>query len=168
MYLASAAEVKVMKRELDFKLEQLNERRVELKQDLEMIKSEKNEIQRQKTQLKRDEQNLKEKYSDFLSDTAEGRTALEAARRIESNLEEKRKRIDLAVDNLTNERILLRHERQAVQNLQLQNTPMGANDSFDMTHLPPLQSTLSSVLVDQDSFQADEFLNSLPPLNFTI
>ena len=153
-----------MKRELDFKLEQLNERRVELKQDLEMAKSERSEIQRQKAQLKRDEQSLKEKYSDFLSDTAEGRTALEAARRIEGNLEEKRKRIDLAVENLKNERVLLRHERQAVQNLQLQ-APMGANDSFH--NLSPLQPALSSLMID-DSFQADEFLNSLPPLNFTI
>ena len=41
-----------MKRELDFKLEQLNERRAELKQDQELVKSEKIEILRQKDQLK--------------------------------------------------------------------------------------------------------------------
>ena len=41
-----------MKRELDFKLEQLNERRAELKQDQELVKSEKMEISRQKDQLK--------------------------------------------------------------------------------------------------------------------
>ena len=92
-----------MKRELDFKLEQLNERRAELKSDLEMMKSERSEVQRQKAQLKRDEESLKSKYSDFLSDTAEGRTALEAAKRIESQLEEKRQRIDMAVENLKSE-----------------------------------------------------------------
>ena len=41
-----------MKRELDFKLEQLNERRAELKQDQELVKAEKIEISRQKDQLK--------------------------------------------------------------------------------------------------------------------
>ena len=49
---AAAAESRVMKRELDFKLEQLNERRAELKQDQELVKSEKIEISRQKDQLK--------------------------------------------------------------------------------------------------------------------
>ena len=113
--LASAAESRVMKRELDFKLEQLNERRAELKSDLEMMKSERAEVQRQKTQLKRDEESLKSKYSDFLSDTAEGRTALEAAKRIESQLDEKRQRIDMAIENLKSERLLLRHERQVCE-----------------------------------------------------
>ena len=114
-YSASAAESRVMKRELDFKLEQLNERRAELKSDLEMMKSERAEVQRQKTQLKRDEESLKSKYSDFLSDTAEGRTALEAAKRIESQLDEKRQRIDMAIENLKSERLLLRHERQVCE-----------------------------------------------------
>ena len=41
-----------MKRELDFKLEQLNERRAELKQDQELVKAEKIEISRHKDQLK--------------------------------------------------------------------------------------------------------------------
>lgn len=109
-----------MKRELDFKLEQLNERRAELKSDLEMMKSERAEVQRQKTQLKRDEESLKSKYSDFLSDTAEGRTALEAAKRIESQLDEKRQRIDMAIENLKSERLLLRHERQVCE---LENKP---------------------------------------------
>lgn len=109
-----------MKRELDFKLEQLNERRAELKSDLEMMKSERAEVQRQKTQLKRDEESLKSKYSDFLSDTAEGRTALEAAKRIESQLDEKRQRIDMAIENLKSERLLLRHERQVCD---LENRP---------------------------------------------
>jgi len=118
--LASAAESRVMKRELDFKLEQLNERRAELKSDLEMMKSERAEVQRQKTQLKRDEESLKSKYSDFLSDTAEGRTALEAAKRIESQLDEKRQRIDMAIENLKSERLLLRHERQVCE---LENKP---------------------------------------------
>ena len=109
-----------MKRELDFKLEQLNERRAELKSDLEMMKSERAEVQRQKTQLKRDEESLKSKYSDFLSDTAEGRTALEAAKHIESQLDEKRQRIDMAIENLKSERLLLRHERQVCE---LENKP---------------------------------------------
>ena len=68
-----------MKRELDFKMEQLNERRAELKQDTELIKQEKIEVSRQKDQLKRDEERLRAKYADFLSDTAEGRTALEGS-----------------------------------------------------------------------------------------
>lgn len=76
-FLAMAAESRVMKRELDFKMEQLNERRAELKQDTELIKQEKVEVSRQKDQLKRDEERLRAKYADFLSDTAEGRTALE-------------------------------------------------------------------------------------------
>lgn len=161
---ASAAESRVMKRELDFKLEQLNERRAELKSDLEMMKSERSEVQRQKTQLKRDEESLKSKYSDFLSDTAEGRTALEAAKRIESQLDEKRQRIDMAIENLKSERLLLRHERQAVQNIQFNNSALG---DLGGDVLPPFQKPTMSALMIDDSFQADEFLNSLPPLNLT-
>ena len=41
-----------MKRELDFKLEQLNERRAELKQEVELVKSERVDLTRQKDQLK--------------------------------------------------------------------------------------------------------------------
>ena len=107
-----------MKRELDFKLEQLNERRAELKQDQEHVKAEKIEVTRQKDQLKRDEERLRVKYADFLSDTAEGRTALEAAKRIESRLDEKKATIENAFETLKNERLLLRQERQAVHTLQ--------------------------------------------------
>ena len=67
----------------------------------------------------------------------------------------------MAIENLKNERVLLRHERQAVQNLQLA-VPVGAHDSFE--HLPPLQPTLSSLMVD-DSLQAEDFLNSLPRID---
>lgn len=160
---ASAAESRVMKRELDFKLEQLNERRAELKTDLEMMKSERAEVARQKSHLKRDEESLKAKYSDFLSDTAEGRTALEAAKRIESQLDEKRQRIDMAIENLKSERLLLRHERQAVQNVQFNNSALG---DFGHDSLAPLKPTMSALMID-DSLQADDFLNSLPPLNLT-
>ena len=41
-----------MKRELDFKLEQLNERRAELKQEVEMVKGERADVTRHKDQLK--------------------------------------------------------------------------------------------------------------------
>merc|ERR1712123_91738 len=90
---AAQAESRVMKRELDFKLEQLNERRAELKQEVEMVKGERADVTRHKDQLKREEERLRAKYADFLSDTAEGRTALEAAKRIESRLDEKRQTV---------------------------------------------------------------------------
>ena len=61
---------------------------------------------------------MRAKYADFLSDTAEGRTALEAAKRIESRLDEKRATIEHAFETLKNERLLLRQERQAVHTLQ--------------------------------------------------
>ena len=71
-----------------------------------------------KFKFQRDEERLRAKYADFLSDTAEGRTALEAAKRIESRMDEKKATIEHAFETLKNERLLLRQERQAVHTLQ--------------------------------------------------
>ena len=105
--------------------------------------------------MQRDEERLRAKYADFLSDTAEGRTALESAKRIESRLDEKRATVEHAYETLKNERLLLRQERQAVHTLQTAQ-PNNLNNSFNELFPPVL---------GLDVGLNDDVLNqSLPPL----
>jgi len=72
------------------------------------LRIEKDEINRQKNQIRREEESIRIKYSDFLSDSAEGRNALEAAKRIEVRSNEKLKDAKNAIQTLKQERELLR------------------------------------------------------------
>merc|ERR1711892_150583 len=162
---AAQAESRVMKRELDFKLEQLNERRAELKQEVEMVKGERADVTRHKDQLKRDEERLRAKYADFLSDTAEGRTALEAAKRIESRLDEKRQTVEHAFETLKNERLLLRQERQAVHTLQVTHQPNMNNSGHVQQSFNEL---FPPILGPMSDFSDDHVMQSIPPLPLSL
>ena len=107
--------------------------------------------------MQRDEERLRAKYADFLSDTAEGRTALESAKRIESRLDEKRATVEHAYETLKNERLLLRQERQAVHTLQTAQPNL--NNSFNELFPPVLGLDVDDVL--------NQSLPPLPQLNLT-
>ena len=86
----------------------MGEKRDDMEQEKKLLRIERDELTRQKNQLRREEESIKTRYADFISDTAEGRTALEAAKRIEIRANDKLKDADAALKTLKHERDLLR------------------------------------------------------------
>ncbi|CBY22113.1 unnamed protein product [Oikopleura dioica] len=94
------------------------------------LKLEREELSRLKSSVRREEDDIKKRYSDFISDTAEGRTALEAAKRIESRGNDKMRQAEQALQNLHNERVLLQQERRAIETLHRENIHPGTSFNF--------------------------------------
>lgn len=127
---AAAATSKAALREVELREKQLIEAKDEVMHEKRTLKLEREELSRLKSSVRREEEDIKKRYSDFISDTAEGRTALEAAKRIESRGNDKMRQAEQALQNLHNERVLLQQERRAIETLHRENVHPGTSFNF--------------------------------------